>query len=260
MRDNLRRRYFPDMVPVPGGRFILIGKEDEFIEEEGEEADHVTLSEFSMARVPTTWEQFYIFCIAIGRSLPGSPAWGRAADNPVVNVSWYDAVEYANWLSRRFGLEEAISKNSKDQFEVYLKAGYRLPTEAEWEYAACGGEQGAKEDFEYSGSNDIDEVAWYDGNSAKPDGIRRTRGVYHTKKPNQLGIFHLSGSVWEWCWDRRDFLSPQADPVGPEWPSYRVLHGGSWRDDAGRCSVPDRDINHPGYCHNDCGFRVALGN
>jgi formylglycine-generating enzyme required for sulfatase activity len=251
LRDNLRVRYYPDMAPVPGGRFVM---------EEGKDAHEVSLSGFSLAQVPTTWEQFYLFCIATERLLPDAPQWGIAADNPVVNVSWYDAVEYANWLSGRFGLEKAISKNSKDQFEVYLKAGYRLPTEAEWEYAARGGEQGVKDGFEYAGSNDIDEVAWYDENSAKPDGIQRTRGVYNTKKTNQLGIFHLSGNAWEWCWDWYGSYPsvPQADPVGPGKGSRRVLRGSSWSDFAEHCRVSYRDFDDPDYRSVDVGFRVVL--
>jgi formylglycine-generating enzyme required for sulfatase activity len=225
--------------------------------EEDKTAHPVSVSSFAMARVPVTWEQFALFCIATGRALPAYPSWGLAADNPVVNVSWYDAVEYANWISERLGKQAAyhIDRETKDESNdaeydgvkctVTLlpdSDGFRLPTEAEWEYAARGGAEGIRDDFVYSGSNDIDEVAWYIGNCAAPDGIRRTRSVYDTKRPNQLGIAHLSGNVWEWCGDWYGAYTPddQENPPGALTGDSRVDRGGSWGSDPQSCRAANR--------------------
>ena len=263
---DLRVRYYPDMVDVPGGEFTM-GEE--------ENAHPAEVSAFAMARTPVTWEQFYLFCIATQRNLPDSPSWGRASDNPVFNVNWYDAVEYANWLSERIArpLAYGIDSNTKDEYnksnyddqkwKVILhsgSSGYRLPTESEWEYAARGGQLGAKDGFLYAGSNDIDEVAWYSGNCAAPDGIRRTRGVYGTKRPNQLGILHLSGNVNEWCWDWHGDYPANAgsDYTGPQEGSRRVLHGGGWDYSAESCRAAYRGDFNPGNRYNFIGFRLVF--
>ncbi len=251
LAQSLRIRYYPDMVDVPGGQFNM---------GEDKEAQPAAVSAFAMSRTPITWEQFYLFCIATQRPLPDSPSWGRAADNPVVNVNWYDAVEYANWLSERLGWAPVYNKKGDT---VILRAGakgYRLPTEAEWEYSARGGEQGAIDGFEYAGSNEIDEVAWYFNNAAAPDGIRRTRGVYGTKRPNQLGLLHMSGNVWEWCWDwYGDYPSnPEKDYAGPEEGSARVVRGGGWSYYPGDCRVAYRGGSNPDNRSNNIGFRLVF--
>jgi hypothetical protein len=137
---------------------------------------------------------------------------------PKTEVSYY-AVQY--FLEK---LNKITGKN------------YHLPTEAEWEYAARGGK--LSEGYEYAGSNDIDEVAWYSRNS---DGNVHAVGG---KAPNELGIYDMNGSVWEWCGDRYD--------------SDRVARGGSWRDDASDCRVAHRISLSPELRNNDLGFRVAL--
>jgi formylglycine-generating enzyme required for sulfatase activity len=142
---------------------------------------------------------------------------------PVENVTWYEAVEFCNRLSTKEGLTP-VYKVVKNVIICDFNAnGYRLPTEAEWEYAAKGG----KKDylvFKYSGGDNIDEVAWYHSNSGS-----KTRPV-GTKAPNSLGLYDMSGNVWEWCWDwfgsysRRD----QTDPIGPVSGATRVRRGGGW--------------------------------
>ena len=138
--------------------------------------------------------------------------------------------------------------------------GYRLPTEAEWEYAARGGQSGIKDgswNYKYSGSNRIDDVAWYDKNSG-----RKTHEV-GKKKANALGIYDMSGNVYEWCWDRYDnnsYPSGTENPAGPEPDSYRVyrvLRGGSLFFDASSCSVSDRQFNNPCFRIYNYGFRLV---
>ncbi len=266
--SKLRARLFPEMVPVPGGS-CMIG--------EGNNCRQMETDDFAMARVPTTWAQFYLFCVATGRPLPASPGWGRFADNPVVNVNWYDAVEYANWLSLRLGKpvgyhidKEAEDPDNEHQYDPYkwlitdtgAKEAFRLPTEGEWEYAARGAESGAADGYEYAGSHEIDEVAWYNGNVNLPDDdVPRTRSVYNTKKPNQLGIYHLSGNVWEWCrdWYAESWPEPlEKGYAGPKKGSIRVLRGGGWDYDPECCRVAFREGAYPGGRNIDIGFRLVF--
>ncbi len=131
---------------------------------------------------------------------------------------------------------------------------YRLPTEAEWEYVARGGKQ--SQDYKYSGSNNIDEVAWYTGNSG---GNTHPVG---TKASNELGIYDMSGNVWEWCSDLYDknyyTYSPQNNPQGSARSTGRVLRGGSWFNIADYCRVANRLGNYPFSIYNYYGFRIAL--
>jgi len=148
-------------------------------------------------------------------------------DCPVENVSWNDAMEYAK------------------------KVGKRLPTEAEWEYAARGGNQ--SRGYTYSGSNDLNSVGWYDGNSGS-----KTHPVAQ-KQPNELGLYDMSGNVWEWCADRygENYYnqSPGSNPTGPASGSSRVLRGGSWFNSGGGCRVSNRGRDDPSCRDSYSGFR-----
>jgi len=152
-----------------------------------------------------------------------NPSDFKGDDLPVEKVSWNDAKEFIKKLNVKTG------KN------------YRLPTEKEWEYAAREGK--AKSSYEYSGSNDVDEVAWYGENS---DDATHKVG---TKKPNALGIYDMTGNVWEWCEDCYDSSC-----------SDRVLRGGSWHSSAQNCRVADRSDISPGDSDSDSllGFRLVL--
>ena len=155
---------------------------------------------------------------------------------PVEQVSWNDCQEFIKKLNQLTG------KN------------FRLPTEAEWEYAARGGNK--SQGYKYSGSNTIDNVAWYTSNSGS-----KTHDV-KTKQANELGIYDMSGNVYEWCQDWYDSnyysSSPETNPTGPTSGSSRVLRGGSWGSSAGYCRVSYRNYYYPGSRNYYGGFRLAL--
>ena len=160
--------------------------------------------------------------------------FNQGDDYPVEKVSWDNVQEFIAKLNELTGKK------------------YALPTEAQWEYAARGGEK--SKGYKYSGSNDLDEVAWYDSNSnnaTNPVGM---------KAPNELGIYDMTGNVWEWCQDWYDEYSSDAqiDPVGSEDGSYRVFRGGSWFNDARRCRVSFRSETEPDNRYFYLGFRLVL--
>jgi len=190
--------------------------------------------------------------------MPSAPGWGISGDNPVVNVSWYAVIEYANWLSGRMGVERAYPETGRNtSWPGPGRPGYRLPTEAEWEYAAAGGKQ-----EEYAGTDKegaVGDYAWYDENSGS-----RTRPV-RNKKANPFGLYDMSGNVWEWCWDWYDaaYYAQCAqqgvvqDPMGPSSGGNRVLRGGSLDDYYGYCRVSSRGSTGPWGEAYFLGFRVV---
>jgi formylglycine-generating enzyme required for sulfatase activity len=248
-------KYYPEMVFVEGGTFWM-GR-DTTIDpgDVGDETLHLQeVSSFWMAKYETTVWQFALFCAATGKDIRDflATTWTDPGDNPVVNVKWKDAVNYANWVSGQKGYENAISD---DHYSVDLgSSGYRLPIEAEWEYAAKGGRSGMNNVTIFSGSNSLDSVGWFNGNNDI-----RTRSVGQ-KKPNPLGLYDMSGNVMEWCWDwYGDYPGSleKKDYVGPDSGRFRIIRGGSWNYNAVECRVSYRDSNDPIYGHSYYGFRLS---
>jgi formylglycine-generating enzyme required for sulfatase activity len=169
-------------------------------------------------------------------------------------VSWLDAVAYCNWLSEKEKLSKCYVINGESVMYLDTAKGYRLPTEAEWEYAARGGSK--SHDYNYAGSADINAVGWYKDNS--PGGGSKSVGQ---KTPNELGLFDMTGNLWEWCWDVYDGgyygISPSDNPKGPESGPYRVMRGGAWYNEANYARVYTRQDHYPGFRQNSVGFRVA---
>ncbi|PZC51366.1 hypothetical protein LH53_11630 [Mesotoga sp. TolDC] len=220
----------------------------------------VTLTyDFCVGRFLVVFDEYDRYCIEKGATNPEDEGWGRGK-RPVINVSWFDAMEYCNWLSGKEGLPIAYSgdgsildRNKQKTEDITKVKGYRLLTEAEWEYAARGGNRSKK--FKYSGSDNVDDVAWYDLNSGW---VTQQIGK---KAPNELGLYDMSGNVWEWCsdwWDSRYYSkSPTTNPYNGTTGSRRVLRGGSWRSNATLTRVADRINRSPARSRSLIGFRIA---
>ncbi len=190
-------------------------------------------------------------------------------NNPVNYVNWYAAIAYCNKLSLKENLTPCYSVSGVTDWEnldyssiptsinstwnalTYDKEadGYRLPTEAEWEWLARGGEN-----YTYAGSNTVDDVAWYTTNT-KDTGTREVK----TKKANGYGLYDMSGNVWEWCYDRYGgTVSSSTADTGASIGNRRVQRGGSWFYGASGCEVSPRNYyEDPDYRRDYCGFRVV---
>ncbi|HWP68705.1 MAG TPA: SUMF1/EgtB/PvdO family nonheme iron enzyme, partial [Rectinemataceae bacterium] len=240
----------PELILVEGGsssgktiRSFLIGKHEISNAEFSKFADasgYKTSAEtggggFVYYRDKKTWERK---ADATWRN----PYFLKTDGTPVVQISWYDAVEYCNWLSDRESLPRGYSKQG-NTYAVDLNAkGYRLPTEAEWEWAAKGGLK--SKGYKYPGSNRSEDVVWSDY-WAKGDGPYWGGAL----KPNELGIYAMCGSVWEWCTE----LTPQTDKPGT---FKAALRGGSWTNTSDYCTIDRRIADFLDSTDFTYGFRV----
>ncbi len=210
----------------------------------------VTLDSFLMTTTEVTFDAYDRFARATGRNLPNDEGWGRG-NRPAINVTWYDAVAYANWLSGQDGLTPAYRIDGTNVTWNRSADGWRLPTEAEWEYAARGGRQ--SRGYTYAGSNNADDVGWYGSNANS--GTEPAAG----KRANELGLYDMSGNVWEWCWDVYGGYPSRSErnPTGPSSGDRRVLRGGSWgnnNDNSLRVALRHRNL--PTYSYYVIGFRL----
>ncbi|MDR2485329.1 MAG: formylglycine-generating enzyme family protein [Treponema sp.] len=230
-----------NMVWVPGGSFLMGNR----IYEGDEKPVHtVQVNSFFMGKTQVTQREYQA---VMGSNPSGFPS----RTGPVERVTWYEAIEYCNKLSQKEGLIPAYYGTNDLIFCDFSANGYRLPTEAEWEYAARGGNQDSLT-FDRAGGNEAAAVGWYEGNS---NGTTRPVG---TKKPNSLGLYDMAGNVWEWCWD---WYGPYEDkaqfnPQGPGSGVYRVVRGGSWNSSDEWLRSTYRNIGEPGKRYRDVGFRV----
>lgn len=254
------------MTRVKAGSFQMGNIENDARGHSGEKpVGKVTLTyDFWLGRYPVTFWEYDSFCAATNQKRPNDDGMGRGP-RPVVNVSWwYEAILFCNWLSQREGLAPAyeeignlLDSKGNRTTDLTVVEGYRLPTEAEWEYAARGGHKGSRS-FMFAGSDYLDEVGWYDQNTST-EGRRRSPQPVGKKKANELGIFDMSGNVSEWCHDQwRDYLlEPQINPVGVSLKSSRVVRSGSAGGADLYCRVARRGVDLPYRKHACRGFRVA---
>ena len=218
------------MVAVEGGTFTMGATAEQGSDAYDSEkpAHQVTLSSYCIGETEVTQ--------ALWQTVMGTNPSYFAGDlnRPVEQVSWNDCQTFINKLNELTGKT------------------FRLPTEAEWEYAARGGKR--SQGYKYAGSNDINEVAWYWDNSS--DGTKPVA----TKAPNELGLYDMSGNVWEWVQDWYGSYSSesQSNPTGPASGSYRVRRGGSWGSGAGYCRVSLRGRDYPSSTDDRLGMRLAL--
>jgi sulfatase modifying factor 1 len=254
------------MIFVPGGTFTMGDTRGQGYSDELP-THTVTLNSFYIGKYEVTQAEY-------SQYMP-SPNWtssyGLGDNYPAYRVSWYAILKYCNLRSMAEGLTPCYSisgsTNPADWGEVpttsnstwnavicnWNASGYRLPTEAEWEYAARGATNNP--DYLYSGSDDINAVAWYTNNSGSS-----THPV-GTKAPNGIGTYDMSGNVWEWCWDWYSSSyyssSPQDNPTGPASGSYRVGRGGSWSSYALNCTVSFRFGFNATDSGTVLGFRIC---
>jgi len=220
---------------IPAGTFTMGSPASEVGRNIYYETRHqVTLSAFKMSKYAVTFEQYDLFCEATGREKPFDEGWSRGK-RPVINVSWHYATAFAEWMS------------------------CRLPTEAEWEYACRAG---TTTPFN-TGNNLTTDQANYNGNcpyTNNPKGIYREKTMpVGSFAPNAWGLYDMHGNVMEWCSDwYGDYpTSPQTNPKGPTWGSYRVIRGGGWKFSAQYCRTAIRGNRYQVERYNFIGFRLV---
>jgi len=275
----------PELVLVQGSSFIM-GDETGDLWDGSRPVHPVTLTyNYWIGKYQIVYDEYDQFTMETDREAAYDHGWGRER-RPVVSITWWDIIAYCNWLSQKEGLQPAYSRDEQllDRFgkvttDITQVEGYRLPTEAEWEYAASGGHAALPfpPRFLFSGSDELDEVGWYSGNSGdewiftgqslNADYSRHGGALYvgrstqevGQKLPNQLGIYDMSGNVWEWChdWYAPYTAAAKVNPIGADSGHTRVMRGGSWIFGANDCRVANRFYRGAYDKVFRLGFRIA---
>ena len=244
-----------EMVFVEGGTFTM-GSNDSDAYDHERPTHQVTLSDYYIGKYEVTQQLWEYVMNYSGTCADGS------AMNAYSGGTWLGSYNPSNYPEYGKGDSyPAYYVSYDDIVDIFLPrlnritgGDYRLPTESEWEYAARGGKHSKQYNPKYSGSDYLDEVAWYDEDCSS--GSTHQVGQ---KSPNKLGIHDMSGNVWEWCsdWYGRYSSSAQTNPTGPASGDYRVGRGGGWFDDAQLCRVSIRGCGYPEFRDGYLGFRLA---
>jgi formylglycine-generating enzyme required for sulfatase activity len=247
-----------DFVRIEGGSFVMGSPVYELGRNSGEIQHRVRISSFFIAKYQVTQKEYE-------EVMGNNPSLLTGENFPVENINWFEAIDYCNRRSQQEGFTPVYTidivridlgnlNNTLRWLVTWNQGadGYRLPTEAEWEYAAKGGNL-SPGDFIFPGSNDQTEVAWY---------VRNSGGSTHpvgTKEANGLGLYDMSGNVWEWCWDWYGNYLPVAvtNPTGAARGSHRVIRGGSCYDSAAFIRSSYRYFCVPSNRSIGVGFRVV---
>jgi len=217
---------------------LIWGANDSDGDSDEKPVHRVTLTKpFWIGKYEVTQEQYE-------QVMGSNPSSFKGSDNPVEKVSWNDVMEFCKKLTDKEHASGRLPSNYK----------YTLPTEAQWEFAARGGKQ--SKGYKYSGSDDLDGVGWYSSNS---EGKTHPVGQ---KSSNELGLYDMSGNVYEWCsdWYDSDYYDggSMTDPKGASSGSYRVIRGGGWFINTGICRSADRSYSVPTSKSRNLGFRICL--
>jgi len=235
-----------EMIFVEGGEFVMGCTQEQSDCFNNEKPAHkVSLSDFYMAKYPITQKLWYVVMgssIQQQRSLSErNTLCGEGDDYPMYFINYEECEAFCTKLNKL--LSDKLPEGYK----------FKLPTEAQWEHAARGGRR--SNGYRYSGGNGLNNFAWNYDNSNK------TTHSVGKKMPNELGIYDMSGNVWEWCSDWYDVnyygISPLIDPKGPDSGTLRVMRGGAWNEPAARCRVSNRGSS-ASYRLNRIGFRICL--
>ena len=248
---------FEDMIFVKGGKY-----QPSFADEE-KEVSNLEVSKYLITQ--KLWQEL----------IRNNPANFKGDENrPIEYISWWHALEFCNRLSEKYGLRPVYNLGKSDQGLLMINQldgsvvypdvadfnkteGFRLPTEVEWEWFARGGQVAIENgtfDYTYSGSNNIDDVAWYTGNS------KDTTQSVGLKMPNVLGLYDCNGNVWEWCYDTTESIESGKSYVYKAYDHsnvYRRLKGGSWCNNTEVCAVAVRGNSQATYAYSNAGFRIV---
>lgn len=261
-----QKKYAYDLIKVEGGSMDVLLL-DGMTGNSKSTGQNIRLKDYYLAAYPVTFEDFDEFCESVSYSKPTDEGWGRGR-RPVINIDWFEALTYCNWLSSKHGLQLAYlivpGKENKVIRQPHSN-GYRLPTEIEWEYAARQGGQlirfgngksiASPEEMNFNGSRESDaEIAI--------SGVFRNRTTpVNQFAPNDLGFYDFCGNVWEWCWNwynkSYDYLKLPPGQFGPPNGELRVCRGGSWLQPPEFCQVTARYGDVPINGNAEIGFRLA---